>query len=256
MKHNQSHRQSAIIYCDGACSGNPGPGGWGTLILNDKDEVEEIGGFEPNSTNNRMEMVAAIAGLNRLGVTKSSQVELYTDSTYLIKGITEWVHGWKKRGWTTSQGEPVANQDLWIELESLVDSLGPTVQWLYVRGHRGIPGNERVDAIAVAFSKQKEIELYKGPLEHYQVDLLNHKHSEEGSKKTSSHPKSKESRKSYQGSSGSKGAYYISYVDRVFQKHVTWSACESRVKGKAGAKFKKISSPEEEIEYRQKWGVP
>ncbi len=253
MRPNQPENQPSIIYCDGACSGNPGPGGWGTVVVDHKGDVEEMGGFDPATTNNRMEMLAAIAGLSRLEATQSRTIELYTDSTYVIRGITQWVHGWKNRGWTTSQGEPVANQDLWEELDQLTSTLKPSIKWLYVRGHQGNPGNERVDAIAVAFSKQKSIDLYKGPLQHYSVDLLSGNHQGVHPDNMSKSPGSSRSAKS---SSKTAGAYYISFVDRIFQKHTTWKDCESRVKGRTGAKFKKITSAEEELDYRTKWGVP
>lgn len=138
------------IYTDGACSGNPGPGGWGTVIYFDDRRVHEIGGYDPETTNNRMEMQAAIAALQYYkDFGQSNIIALYTDSEYVKNGITKWLPGWKKKGWKTSTGKPVLNQDLWEQLDQL-DS--PKIEWRYVRGHSGDPGNERCDAIARAFS--------------------------------------------------------------------------------------------------------
>ena len=138
------------IYTDGACSGNPGPGGWGVVICFANDNIQELGGADPKATNNRMEMQAAIAALEWFA--KSGQTEpvtLYTDSEYLKNGITKWIQGWKKKGWKTSTGAPVINQDLW----ELLDELNcRQIQWQHVRGHSGDRYNDRCDAIARGFS--------------------------------------------------------------------------------------------------------
>lgn len=145
-----SNRIIESFYTDGACLGNPGPGGWGLVINFVDGSVVEIGGAEEQTTNNRMEMQAAIAALKVLDVSnQSSPVILYTDSEYVKKGITQWIAGWKKKGWKNSKGEAVSNQDLWQELDQLNSSL---ITWKYVRGHSGNPGNERADAIASAFA--------------------------------------------------------------------------------------------------------
>lgn len=131
------------VYTDGACSGNPGPGGWGVLILKDGEETELCGG-EPATTNNRMEMRAAIEALN---ATKDAQeICLYTDSQYLRNGILQWMAGWKKNGWKTSAKKPVKNKDLWLLLDEALQ--GRKVDWRWVKGHAGDPGNERADALA------------------------------------------------------------------------------------------------------------
>jgi ribonuclease HI len=143
----------AQIYTDGACSGNPGPGGWGTVVYFNDGSVHEMGGGDRQTTNNRMEMQAAIAALQYLKASGQPQsVELYTDSEYVKNGITQWIHGWKKKGWKTSTGKDVLNKDLWQELDALNSR---QVQWLYVRGHTGNEGNERCDAIARAYSLGK-----------------------------------------------------------------------------------------------------
>ena len=131
------------IYTDGACSGNPGPGGWG-VILRYGDVEKELSGAEPNTTNNRMELMAAIMGLKALN--RNCEVKLITDSEYVKKGITEWMASWKKNGWKTANRKPVKNQDLWIELEKEVQN--HQVIWEWVKGHSGHPENERADLLA------------------------------------------------------------------------------------------------------------
>jgi ribonuclease HI len=132
-----------VIYTDGACSGNPGPGGWGA-ILTLGENVKEICGGEPDTTNNRMELMAAIRALEAL--TKPCSVELHTDSTYVMKGISEWIHNWKRRGWRTADNKPVKNDDLWRRLD---EARGRhQVTWKWVKGHAGHPMNERADELA------------------------------------------------------------------------------------------------------------
>jgi ribonuclease HI len=131
------------IYTDGACKGNPGPGGWGALLRSGTHERELYGG-DPATTNNRMELTAVIRALEAL--KRPSKVEVYTDSEYVMKGITEWLAAWKRRGWKTADRKPVKNADLWRELEELVHK--HEVRWHWVRGHAGHPENERADALA------------------------------------------------------------------------------------------------------------
>lgn len=133
------------IFSDGACSGNPGPGGWGTLLRWD-GHTKELSGFEAQTTNNRMEMMAAIAGLEAL--KRPCRARVTTDSQYLYKGITEWIHGWRKKGWKNSKKEEVANRDLWERLLELTAK--HQVEWHWVRGHNGHPENERCDELARA----------------------------------------------------------------------------------------------------------
>ena len=137
------------IYTDGACSGNPGPGGWGVLLRIGDAETELCGG-EPATTNNRMELLAVIEALQSLAQPVTARV--YTDSQYVQKGISEWIHSWKRRGWKTAGKEPVKNEDLWRRLDSLAS--GHTIEWHWVRGHNGHPENERVDALARAGLEQ------------------------------------------------------------------------------------------------------
>ncbi len=131
------------IFTDGACSGNPGPGGWGAILRHNGVE-KELSGGAPETTNNRMEMMAAIAALEAL--KRPARVRLHTDSTYLKDGITKWIHAWKARGWKTAGKKPVKNQDLWQRLEAAIEP--HQVKWFWVKGHAGHPENERADQLA------------------------------------------------------------------------------------------------------------
>ncbi len=133
------------IYTDGACKGNPGPGGWGALLLAGGSERELCGG-ESGTTNNRMELTAVIEALTAL--KRPCHVVLFLDSEYVRKGITEWIGGWKARGWRTAAKQPVKNVDLWQRLDALVTDAGHRIEWHWVKGHSGDPGNERADSLA------------------------------------------------------------------------------------------------------------
>ena len=132
-----------VIYTDGACSGNPGPGGWG-VVMRWQGTEKEMYGFDPVTTNNRMELMAAIQALETL--QRPTTVSLHTDSKYLLDGITKWIHGWQRNGWKTAAKKPVKNDDLW---RRLTEAMRPhDVSWVWVKGHAGDPGNERADALA------------------------------------------------------------------------------------------------------------
>lgn len=133
------------IYTDGACKGNPGPGGWGVYLQSEAHEKELFGG-ERDTTNNRMELMAVIQALTAL--KRPCEVTLFLDSEYVRKGITEWIKGWKAKGWKTAAKQPVKNADLWKQLDALVASGGHRIEWRWVKGHAGDPGNERADALA------------------------------------------------------------------------------------------------------------
>ena len=243
-------REFHILYCDGACSGNPGPGGWGTILLTQEGTVQELGGFDSETTNNRMELTAALVGLKTIAQAEGhpralKNITLFADSLYVIRGMTEWIRGWKFRGWVNSQGEPVANRDLWEELSTTIETNKLHVRWSYVPGHAGIPGNERADAIAVAFAKRAPFDLFQGPVTLYPHDLESYKGGEL--------PQRSAAKSANKASSA--GAYYISYVNSQLEKHTTWKDCEARVKGRAGAKFKKVNSRAEEEEFLKKWGL-
>jgi ribonuclease HI len=134
-----------IIYTDGACKGNPGPGGWGVLMRSGAVEKTLHGG-ERETTNNRMELTAVIEALKAL--KRPCQITLYLDSEYVRKGVTEWLAGWKAKGWKTAAKQPVKNVDLWQVLDDLVQGAGHRIEWRWVKGHAGDPGNERADALA------------------------------------------------------------------------------------------------------------
>ncbi|MBT8038656.1 MAG: ribonuclease HI [Gammaproteobacteria bacterium] len=138
-----SEKKTVVVYTDGACSGNPGPGGWGTVMMY-KGHRRELSGGETDTTNNRMELMAAIAALEAL--SRPCRVALHTDSTYVMKGITEWLAAWKARGWKTAAKKPVLNKDLWERLERA--AARHDVNWHWVKGHSGVAENERADELA------------------------------------------------------------------------------------------------------------
>jgi ribonuclease HI len=228
-----------MIFTDGSSRGNPGPGGWGAIVRT-SEEVKELGGREDHTTNNRMELSAAI---NALIYVDENDIEgdivLQTDSKYVINGITSWVKGWQVNGWKTGAKKDVENRDLWEALDFA--SKGLKIEWRYVQGHAGHPGNERCDEIATSLADKSEIELYHGPAKKYPVDL--------DAKPSASVVKKKKS------SSGIKAHSYLSLVDGEFNIDKTWAECEKRVKGKKGARFKKSLSAEDEKEIMREWNV-
>ncbi len=154
---NKNHGNVISAATDGACSGNPGPGGWGALIRFENGTVEEFGGFHPATTNNRMELFAALSILKKLkDLPRQPNLKIRTDSQYLINGYEQWIFGWKYNGWKTSSGKSVLNKDLW---EALDQARLSGVNLEYVKGHSGDKDNDRVDQIAVSFSKGVEISL-------------------------------------------------------------------------------------------------
>lgn len=141
----ESLEGALVIYTDGACSGNPGPGGWGVVMYHG-NRTKELSGGAPSTTNNRMEMQAVIEALRAIKSSYSGKTVLFSDSTYVLKGLQEWLPGWKKRGWKTSAKKPVKNEDLWRELDALAQNRAIYFRW--VKGHAGDVGNERADALA------------------------------------------------------------------------------------------------------------
>lgn len=204
-----------------------------------EDEVKELGGREDHTTNNRMELSAAI---NALIYVDENSVEgdivLQTDSKYVINGITSWVKGWERNGWKTAAKKDVENRDLWEALAFAAKGL--SIEWRYVQGHAGHPGNERCDEIATSFADGKPVALYHGPKNKYPVDLDAEPSANVAAKKKSS------SAKAYS---------YLSLVDGSLEIHKTWAECEKRVKGVRGAKFKKSISAADEEAIQKEWGI-
>lgn len=232
-----------LIFTDGACSGNPGPGGWGAIVVKPEGHVKELGGKENPTTNNRMELLATIEALREIN-RDDRPVDFYTDSTYVIRGITQWVWGWKKRDWKNAEGNEVQNRDLWERLHKITSARSPAgkINWLYSRGHMGTPGNERCDEIAVCFSKNKWVDLYDGPLLQYDVAV--HDVPED-----SSLPPMREKKEKVKAHS------YLSYVHGEVYRHYDWASCERRVKGQSGAKFKKALKASDEPAILEGWGL-
>jgi len=231
---NNDTELTTLIFADGACSGNPGPGGWACIIATPSGNICELGGPAPSTTNNRMELTAAIRALAWLPKSSPGAITLFTDSSYVIKGITQWIHSWQKKGWKTAEGTDVTNQDLWQELLAL--TRGKSITWRHIPGHSGFPGNERVDAIAAAFSQGERPALFEGPIFSYKVDI--HRLPEAGPPPKKMPPT------------------YLSWVDRTLMRHTSWTECEQRVKGRSGAKYKKVSTEAEEKSALDQWGVP
>ncbi len=241
----KSEFSDIIVFTDGACSGNPGPGGWGAVVILPEGKVQELGGGDSSTTNNRMEMSGVIGALVFLSKIPND-VRIYTDSTYVIRGITQWVWGWKRNNWRTADGKEVSNKDLWEELFFLVQKrkdLG-AISWHYVRGHRGTPGNERCDEISVAFSKGRKYSLYRGSLLNYDIPILDLPESEGLPEMKPKNNSEKE-----------KAFSYLSNIGGIVFRHNDWPSCERRVKGKSGAKFKKTKSASDEQEVLKSWGL-
>ncbi len=235
-----------LAYADGSSRGNPGPGGWGAVVITPEDQVIELGGAGGHTTNNRMEMLAAVQALVQ-AQTIAGPIEIRTDSAYVINGVTKWIFAWRKRGWQTIDGKDVLNRDLWETLARLAGERGSAnkVSWKHVRGHEGEAGNERVDEIATGFATGAPPQLYVGPLQTYPVPILT---STPATSSTRPVPASK-------SRSSAKAYSYLSLVGGEARRHTTWSECESRVKGVSGAKFKKATSALEEANILRDWGV-
>jgi ribonuclease HI len=213
--------EAAVAYTDGSAIGNPGPGGWGVHIEYPDGRVAELGGGATPVTNNQMELRAAIEALR--ATAGEPAVELHTDSTYVRKGITEWIARCKAGGWRTRADQDVKNLELWQELDELNRR---DVTWHYVRAHVGIAGNERADAIALWFA-QSVAKLGTDPV----------KPSRARSTPTRSN------------------TTYLSLVDGVLERHKTWAETEKRVRGARGARYKKTNGRDHELETVLAWGL-
>jgi len=235
-----------LMFTDGSSLGNPGPGGWGAVLVIGNKIVVELGGAEKHTTNNRMELLAAIEGLRRLE-REPGNVSIFTDSTYVRKGATEWVHGWMKRGWKTMAKTDVENKDLWSDLIEQLEyrhKVGK-VLWTHVPGHSGVAGNERCDEIATGYASGDLPGLFNGDLSDYAIDILNIAIDEQKAEAHSS-GKSRSREKAYS---------YLSLVEGKVMRHLTWPECEKRVRGKSGVKYKKALSIADERKILKSWGV-
>ena len=239
--------QQIVVFTDGASKGNPGPGGWGVIVVTPEGHVTELGGGSPLTTNNKMELTGAIEALAHLRRTPGP-VAIYTDSTYVIQGISSWVHNWRRKGWKTAAGGEVLNRDLWEALWDLTSARGArTIAWHYVRGHVGTPGNERVDAIADGYATRQPVTLYDGPLTGYGIAVTDLPDDTTVPSRPASAGGSRTAR--------APAFSYLSFVDGKAMRHSTWADCERRVKGRAGAKFKKATSAADQADILRSWRV-
>lgn len=238
--------ETTVVFTDGSARRNPGPGGWAAIVATPDGEVVELGGGAAHTTNNKMELLGAIRALEHLR-GRPGRVLIHTDSTYLINGITKWIQSWRRKGWKTAGGGDVLNRDLWERLSELVGERGrgDRVEWRHVRGHAGIPGNERADEIATTFADGEPTPLYRGSGRAYPVPL----DAAPAAEATSAPPRTRSAR------GGGAGGLYLSLVGGELRRHATWDECERRVKGVSGARFKKARSAAEEAEILRGWGV-
>ena len=235
------------LFTDGASRKNPGPGGWGYIIIDHEKNVIEFGESVEHATNNQMELTAVIKALDVV-YKYEHPVLVYTDSQYLIDGITKWVHGWKKNDWKTASGSDVLNKELWERLDLLVDLINKKskIKFFHVPSHVGLMLNERVDKIATSYSHEKKPLLYNGPLEDYDFKEGLNKLDEEilRLKNLKSQTKKKNKAPAYS---------YVSLIDGEIMTHNTWSECEARVRGVPYARFKKSLDKEDELLIIKKW---
>lgn len=250
---NQMESKNIIVFADGSSLGNPGKGGWGVVVVyhDDKSKVVELGGGEKHTTNNRMELTAAINALEfsyKLRA-KSYKLIIHTDSRYVIHGITKWVKKWEINKWVGTNKKEVLNKDLWMKLGKLAK--GKDIEWKHIRGHVGIAGNERADFLATMCAREqkwRKEKFFVGPLSKYPFDVLNTKPNAQKSA-------AREKTKSRKSNSGVKAYSYLSLVGGKLMRHQTWAECEKRVKGVSNTKFKKAISAEDEKEIIKSWGV-
>lgn len=214
---------SVDIITDGACSGNPGRGGWAAIVI-DGTQHNEYSGADAHTTNNRMELQAAITGLQRAPTQRPLRV--ITDSQYLINGITKWVKGWQKNGWKTREGQPVENRDLW---EQLIAVNGAHVSWQHVKGHAGHPLNERANTLAQQQAGSGTGSVFAPPATHTPQQPTNADPTE--------------------------FPCYLSLIGSNLQRHATWESCQRTVHGVSGAKFKKVANQQQLDAQLRLWQV-
>jgi ribonuclease HI len=237
-----------VAYTDGGCVGNPGPGGWGVHVEYPDGRVVELGGGELETTNNRMELRAAIEAAR--AVASWPAATIIADSQYVLRGITQWIQGWKRKDWVTSTGEPVLNRDLWEELDAVASD---RLTWQWAKGHSGVPGNERCDAIASWFSSS--VGRLGGSGRADRATTVARRTAAASRPVRASGERAAAPVASKPSAAPRAGQWYISVVDGIPARHEYWGACESRVKGVKGAKFKKVRNSAEEQEAFAKWGV-
>lgn len=230
--------QKILVFTDGAAKGNPGPGGYGVVILKD-DEVVELGAKKAHTTNNEMELMAVVEALVHLKGVKEV-IHLYTDSKYVVEGATKWIFGWQKNGWKTKTKTDVLNVTLWKKLATLLPRLD--IEWHKIPGHSGLVGNECADRIASGFGSGDRVVLYNGPRSGY-THAIENVTFDKAKANARSESRARQNQKAYS---------YVSVVDGKIETHATWAECEKRVKGKK-AKFKKVFSKEEEHELKKEW---
>jgi len=229
---HEGSKKTWWVVSDGACSGNPGPGGWGLILKSPDGIVEEFCERHEHTTNNRMEILGMLEGLLKIEQAEkdSARICVVTDSSYVVKSFEQYLASWIQRNWMTAAGQPVANQDLWTQVQAIKARLldrGFDFQMKLVKGHAAIESNERADVLAVSAAQNQAPTLYHGPESAYSISF------------------SLEARQ----------VFYLSFVDGVLLRHTTWDECSKVTHGKKGAKFKKISSRQEELETLQLWGV-
>lgn len=237
---NESH----LLFADGSSLGNPGPSGWGAIVVVGRHTVRELGGRKKISTNNEMELTALYEGLRELE-NEPGNLDVYTDSSYVVQGMTRWIKGWEQNGWKTKSKTDVVNRALWEKISALVKTREKSgvIRWHHVPGHSGVVGNERCDAIANAFAAGEEIELYDGPLSEYAADILD----------IDIDSRIHEARVREKSRARTKAYSYVSKVGGSVMVHATWAECERRVKGKSGALFRKVASKDEEERLVKEW---
>lgn len=242
MKISQNTiENSLLIFTDGSSLGNPGPGGYGAILVSSKlGEVIELGGSKATTTNNEMELVAIVSALS-YAINNQQPIHIFTDSSYAINGATKWMYGWAKNGWSKKDGEEIKNLFHWQTLHGLIEERGKdSITWHHVPGHVGIAGNERVDDIARWFAEGKDVELYRGTYGNYSLQNIFDIEIDDEAAAKKAHSKAK-------------AFSYLSVVDGKLERHNTWAETEARVKGKK-AQFKKAISPEHEQEIIKQWG--
>lgn len=232
-----NNEEKIVVYTDGASRGNPGAGGYGAIIMFPTGKVLEIGGKEDNTTNNRMEMMAVLKSLEVIEErTKEGETVIFSDSAYVVNGISGWMFSWEKNGWKTKEGNIVLNQDIWKDLFGICFRLkNRGLKMEKVPGHAGVILNERADIIAQSFADKTNLNLFVGEKSKYESILKDVKVSTK---------KSNDKRPAYS---------YVSLVSGVLKTYKDWKSCEEDVKGKNGAKFRKVYSKEEEGELLKEW---